>query len=288
MYFKDLINVNTKKYLPAFNSYNGIPYDMAKTKLYSKEVKIGNIEKKENCSTDKEFSDSTKDKYWGNHVFPDKTAKLTFLNTVSCSFGPLIYIMQQISGKIYSIRELKTMLWDAYQEYMIDKDKKEKIIKILKKQGKKRELLNGFDVFFNSENYFITTLDIWVFAQKYEIPVILFCSKNNMQDVYITQDKTYKLQNQDYLFDEVGRSVKNGTMANSWIILGYNKRQLSNDKFFFLESASQIREAHKITNNVLIQQQFHKTQLKDFEKRLTNIFNEHVLSFSEYLDALEI
>ena len=77
-------------------------------------------------------------------------------------------------------------------------------------------------------------------------------------------------------------------MANSWIILGYNKREIHNDKFFFLESASEIREAHKITNNVLIQQQFHKSQLKDFEKRLTNIFNEHVLTFSEYLDALEI
>ena len=303
-YFDDLINQNNE-YLPAFNSVNGIPFDMAKTKLYSpRDVKIAaasanalakaddtkaaatmaKAEEAESdddydCAKENPFRDQTKDKpdggkgqYWGKHVFPNETEIIKFTGSAVCSFGPLIYIMERVNNKRYSIDELKDMLWIAYRDYIVDPENKKKIVKMLGIQGK-RGMINGttdFETVLKSEEYYITTLDIWVFAQKYNVPIILFSSDNIMKDVLIAQEN--KLYN---------TSIKNTEYSNSWIILGGDV----DDRFFFYESATDAsRYQGVIRPQRLIKQSFYRTDLNDLSERLENIFAmKKVFSFADYL-----
>ena len=302
-YFEDLVNQDNE-YLSPFNSINGIPYDMAKTKLYSPRVveleenetipELKDTEVKEyadECIKEYYFRDQTKDKpegkgkYWGDHVFPSETEIIKFDISSTCSFGPLIYIMQQLENKTYTIPELKQMLWDAYADYIEDLENKKKIVKILSVQGK-RSIINGktdFETVLKSEEYYITTLDIWVFAQKYKVPIILFSTDNVMKDVLISQENNSNFKKKIYFDDENGASIKNSEYANSWIILGY--RTGINDNFFFYESAPEYRG--NIKPQKIIKQSFYSSELKDLENRLKKIFAENkILSFTEYLEKI--
>ena len=276
-YFEDIINVSTNEYR-AFNSVNGIPYDMAKTTMYLPrmvELQKTVAEKEVECSTVKKFRDQTKDAYWGNQVFPGDAMEIVFKNTVECSFGPLIYIMKQISGKIYDIQELRNMIYDAYSEYLEEHSRR--IIAILSAQGKRAMFKSkpDFETTVKSEGYYLTTLDIWVFAQKYSVPIILFSGKNVLHDLQIIQDDK---PIGDYMMDQT--SIKNTMYNNAWLILGGNV----NDRFFFLESLSQIREARKIPSNTILQQGYSRDQLGDLGDRIKRVFAEKkVISLSEYL-----
>jgi hypothetical protein len=315
-YFDDLINQNNE-YLPAFNSVNGIPYDMAKTKLYSpRDVKTAASAKdaaatakaatakaddtkaatakaddtakaaataesddESDCAKENPFRDQTKDKpdggkgqYWGKLVFPSETEIIKFTDSAVCSFGPLIYIMERVNNKKYSIDELKDMLWIAYRDYIVYSENKKKIVKMLGIQGK-RGMIKGttdFETVLKSEGYYITTLDIWVFAQKYNVPIILFSSDNVMKDVSI------EIENKLY-----NESIKNTEYSNSWIILGGDV----DDRFFFYESASDAsRYQGVIRPQKLIKQSFYRTELNDLSERVRNIFAmKKVFSFADYL-----
>ena len=276
-YFEDIINPSNNEYR-AFNSVNGIPYDMAKTAMYLPrmvELQKTVAEKEVECSTVKKFRDQTKDGYWGNHVFPGDAMEIIFKNTVECSFGPLIYIMKQISGKIYDIQELRNMIYDAYSEYL--EEHSQRIIAILSAQGKRAMFKSkpDFETTVKSEGYFMTTLDVWVFAQKYRVPIILFSGKNVLHDLQIIQEDK---PTGDYMIDRT--SIKNTMYNNAWLILGGNV----NDRFFFLESLSQIREARKISSNTILQQGYSREQLGDLGDRIKHAFAEKkVISLTDYL-----
>ena len=103
-----------------------------------------------------------------------------------------------------------------------------------------------------------------------------------MHDVLIVQEASTK---QKYVIDD--SSIKNTNFKNSWIVLGY--RSGIEDRFFFLESASEIRELHTITEHLLLQTPLHRTELKDLRQRLENIFVQNkAFTLSEYLQKLEI
>jgi hypothetical protein len=224
-----------------------------------------------------------KGKYWGNNVFPANTMEIVFKNTVECSFEPLIYIMKQMNNEIYGIQQLREMIYGAYSEY-IEKNpaNKEKIVYILSKQGKRSLFAKSrldFETVVKSDAYFMTTLDVWVFAQKYNVPIILFSSKNVLHDVLIIQGEGGE---KDYV--KGNNSITNPDFNNSWIVLGASAGAES--KFFFLESISEIRVNHKISSHVLIQNPFFRSELSDLNERIQDVFEqEKVFSFEQYLDA---
>ncbi len=277
-YWEDMVDKNTNEYL-TFNAINGIPYDMAKTKLYLPrmvELQKTVVEKEVGCSTVEKFRDQTKQKYWGNNVFPTNTMQIVFKDTVECSFEPLIYIMKQINNEIYGVQELRNMIYDAYSEYI--GEHREKIIYILSKQGKRALFKTklDFETIVKSDAYFMTTLDLWVFAQKYNVPIILFSSKNVLHDVLIIQGDGLE---KDYLADR--SSITNRDSENSWIILG---GETAETKFFFFKSVSEIRVANKISSHVLIQKPFFRSELNDLNQRIKDAFDqEKVFSFVDYL-----
>jgi hypothetical protein len=189
--------------------------------------------------------------------------------------------MKQITDEIYGVQELREMIYNAYSEYIEIGKNKEKIVYLLSKQGK-RSLFKSqldFETIVKSDAYFMTTLDVWVFAQKYNVPIILFSSKNVLHDVLVIQGDGLE---KDYIKGD--DSIINQEFNNSWIILGSDKG--ADSHFFFFESASEIRINHKITGNILMQKPFFRSELSDLDQRIKETFDqEKVFSFEQYLDA---
>jgi len=121
-----------------------------------------------------------RESYW-KQLFP-KTAKETVLNKEKvCSFYLIIAMLQETTGKLYTIAEIKTQLWQAYSDYMGTYGLA--IENILLKQGKVKMIrsvqkgLITFETAIMSEDYYITNLDLWILANKMKLPMILFCEK---------------------------------------------------------------------------------------------------------------
>lgn len=115
-------------------------------------------------------------------AFFPKTATETELHTsVKCSYYPIIYIYDEVYNIQMTIEQVKSKLATEYMKYT---DKyQDKILAILRKQGK-REMIDDIrnnkytlSTVIASEVYFLTNLDIWILANAYKLPIILFHQK---------------------------------------------------------------------------------------------------------------
>ena len=139
------------------------------------------------------------------------------------------------------------MLWNAYSDYLTNPEYKRKIFELLDNQGKstnkiiKKNYGNDLNLFIMSEEYYLTALDVWVFAQKYKLPIILFSSGDIINDfLYIQGNMPAITKDKDKYTVDTRQTNKNTEFSYSWIILGGSKE----DKFFFY-SASSINRGGK-------------------------------------------
>ena len=116
-------------------------------------------------------------------LFPTSAKEIIFQQSHVCSYMPLIYIMQDIhKGVNISVQNIKTSLYNGYKTLLENAVNKDKIIAILKKQGKRKLMTNvksnqyTLEEVIFSENYYLTDLDYWVFASFNKIPIILFAT----------------------------------------------------------------------------------------------------------------
>ena len=100
-----------------------------------------------------------------------------------CTFNFIIDIIQSKTTKKYTINEIKNELYNEYTKYI--SKYQDKIVDILIIEGKKTlgdQVLGpnpniSFSDFIYTENYFLTTLDLWLLVDRFKIPTI-FISKN--------------------------------------------------------------------------------------------------------------
>ena len=198
---------------------------------------------------------NNKDGVGWQKVFP-KTAKELFFNkTVTCSFIPIIYIIQQIHFTSISIQNIKTALWKGYQDIFINEAVEKYVYSILRKQGKsafmdkiKKKQAN-FETILISDDYYITDLDWWVFCTTAQLPVVLFSST----------------------------SLKTFSPTLDWIRLGGKS---VNQKHFFIRSPSKI-----ITN---VPPGYHLIQNGyDFKQLNTDKFTKAAIGDSEYVNNMQ-
>lgn len=103
-------------------------------------------------------------------AFFANTSRLEFMATPECSFGPLVYILHDVKKTLYKLSTIKKMLWKAYCVYFeINKPKMVSMMKLRNANLDIEELMM-------SESYYMTPLDMWVFAETYQLPVIMFSS----------------------------------------------------------------------------------------------------------------
>ena len=91
-----------------------------------------------------------------------------------------LHIFQQVYFSTISVKNIKTALWKGYSELFDKLNAKDKVISILRKQGK-INLMNmvktnqaSFETILKSDEYYITDLDWWVFCTTARLPVIMF------------------------------------------------------------------------------------------------------------------
>ena len=101
--------------------------------------------------------------------------------TVKCSYYPIIYVYHAIHGTFLTVEEIKSALKRGYENQGFYYDK---VLKILNKQGKHeihekitKKKTTDLPLEINAESYFLTTLDLWVLADHYQLPIVLFHQK---------------------------------------------------------------------------------------------------------------
>jgi len=192
-YFKDLVPYNRNQYI------TNIHYDDAQpeeSQPYSSDLSLSEQfaltqdEEKGDVNMTEYILDcirETKARVIGNDksgswkpYFPITAKEIVFMNSVTCSFIPIIYILQQVLKSPISIQNIKTTIWNGYSKLM--EVYRDKILTILRNQGK-RELIDlvltkksTFEHVIFSDGYYITDLDIWVLCNSTQLPVILFSS----------------------------------------------------------------------------------------------------------------
>ena len=124
------------------------------------------------------------------HCFPENYKEVEYSKFNNCTFQFIIDIIERKLGKKLSINEIKNELYNEYKKYLIEYQKK--IVDVLIIEGKKtlgdqvRSETLSFSSFIYTDNYFLTTLDLWLLIQKYEIPTIFICQKTILQTEYKT------------------------------------------------------------------------------------------------------
>jgi hypothetical protein len=203
------------------------------------------------------------DGFWKN-IFPKNCKEILFNNSNRCSFYVLIYILQEKTQKLLSIEDLKRTLWSVYKKY-IDKYSV-KIEDILYKQGK-RDIIKSIksnaitlETIIMSESYYLTDLDIWIFANEYKLPIILFSTN----------------------------PFKNMVPGINWLILSGIENYENNDFYF-------IRTPHDVDINIpqkynLIKPKLKLSELKGFENMVESAvkgieYTENIKKFSTFIEG---
>jgi hypothetical protein len=182
-YFENLIPSVINKYVKN-NSYDEVIPIISQT--YENKVesldKIIGIKNKNPCN--KEIKKKITNALWSK-CFPENYKEIIYGRSNSCSFQIIIDIIENTRGEIKTVNEIKSELFQEYQKYL--NPFQNKIIDILIIEGKKTlgnqvnaETLS-FTNFIYTDNYFLTTLDLWILIQKYEIPTIFISPQTILQ-----------------------------------------------------------------------------------------------------------
>ena len=184
-YFETLIPTVTNKYIN-FNSYDETEPIMTQTyenKIPSLDHAIGRKNEK-TCTT---TITNIKSSSW-KKCFPESYKEIDYSNINYCTFNMIIDLIEKKTGKKYTVNQIKNDLYNEYKKYL--DNYKHKILDILILEGKKTlgdqvvaETLS-FSNFIYTDNYFLTTFDLWLLVQKYEIPSIFISQKFILQTKY--------------------------------------------------------------------------------------------------------
>jgi hypothetical protein len=179
-----------------------------------------------------------------------------------CSFNVLQTILRYNNSLIKSshattTRDMKLKLIECYNE-IETKYGREKVIQILK-HDLKPSFVRGISSkkttiqsTINSETYYLTTMDIWMLARKYDLPIVLY-SANNIPE----NDKTYLLMtNGDtagYYFLKISAKKKND--LQTYRIL-YNQDAIGKTMFHTLSNSflTDVMDSYKEFDSYLMRE----------------------------------
>lgn len=152
------------------------------------------------------------------HRFRD-AKEWKFKNSINCTYSLILFIIYEHKNQTVTIQELKTGLIKAYKHYMTHH--KDKLFHILEKQGKtqivKNIRKNGIDTAIINEGYYLTDLDVWMLAEIYDLPIVLFSTKGVISMVsnaeyreldWMVLDKNYKKKENFYFVKSDTTKIK--------------------------------------------------------------------------------
>jgi len=189
----------------------------------------------------------------------DDAREHIFLDTAHYTFQPIIRVVESKLGEKWSIQDIKNYLSAAYSKlFAIDTANLSKIAKIMREQGKSK-MFEKFlkakadmspesfqDIVMNDE-YYLSDMDIWVLANEYDLPIVVF-NANGLKGFFKKID-----------------DISGATDVNSqWIKMGGNK----SDKHHFIRSKIRVAKgsyANHVYEYNLVVPEVELTQIKEFE-----------------------
>ena len=112
--------------------------------------------------------------------FSKQAVELELFETVRCSYYPIIYVFKEIKNSFLTVEQIKSQLVLEYSKYG---DYLDKIQQILRKQGK-RDMMDDIrkgkytlETAIMTDVYFLSTLDLWILAVTFRLPIIIFHQK---------------------------------------------------------------------------------------------------------------
>ena len=172
-YFKDLIPITNNRYVKS-NTYDTA--NPIKTQTYSSEINNNKLSNSD-CKIEETKKISGKWKNW----FDSSCKEIIYPDNISCSYKIILDIMNEEGISNISSSTIRATLLKIYNE-LFDKGHSSMIYNILYYQGKvdkirriKRDELR-FENWILSENYYLTNLDIWLLAIKYNLGIVLISS----------------------------------------------------------------------------------------------------------------
>ncbi len=182
-YFDNLTPAVTNKYTK-FNSYDEAQPVISQ--VYENTVKSADQQPKlSNCEiTEHKHIVST---HW-RKCFPSNYKESEYAKEIACTFQFIIDIIERKTQQEYSINDIKRQLYDEYKQYL-DKYSSQ-IVDILIEEGKKElgsQVRNGsleFDALIYTNDYFLTTLDLWMLVVRHKIPTVFISQKYLLETAF--------------------------------------------------------------------------------------------------------
>ena len=119
---------------------------------------------------------------WKN-FFPKNTMEMQLIQSIKCSFYPILYVYNKVYNTMLTAEQLKEMLAEEYSKYFENEMVKTRVFDLWIKQGKKEMVKrittgkNTWETLVAAELYYLTNIDIWILANKLKLPMILFSTK---------------------------------------------------------------------------------------------------------------
>ena len=185
-YFETLIPTITNKYIN-YNSYDETQPII--TQVYDNQVPslddaIGRNNEK---ICNKVVNEKIKSNIW-KYCFPENYSEIEYSKYKFCTFNFIMDLIEKKTGNRLTINQIKNELYDEYEKHL--PQYADKIIDILIIEGKKTlgdqvqsKALSFLNLIY-TDNYFLTTFDIWLLILKYKIPTIFISQKWILQTNY--------------------------------------------------------------------------------------------------------
>jgi hypothetical protein len=185
-YFESLIPAITNKYIK-HNSYDEVQPII--TQLYDNKIPSLDhaIGRKNETVCNKNTNEHITSSVW-RKCFPENYTEIEYSKFNYCTFNFIIDLIERKTGNKLTINQVKNELFEEYKKYI--GNYLNKITDILILEGKKTlgDQVNAGTLSFSSliytDNYFLTTFDLWLLITKYKIPTIFICQKWILQTKY--------------------------------------------------------------------------------------------------------
>ena len=189
-YFELLTPSITNKYVKhnAYDEVQPIITQVYDNTIPSLDHAIG---RKNETICDKKIKKHITSSIWKN-CFPENFNEIEYSKFNFCTFNFIIDLINIKTGSMLTINQVKNELFEEYKKYISEYNNK--IIDILILEGKKtlgdqvRSETLSFSNLIYTDNYFLTTFDLWLLITKYKIPTIFICQKWILQTKYEKQE----------------------------------------------------------------------------------------------------
>jgi len=185
-YFETLVPAVTNKYVKqiSYDEVEPIITQVYENTIPSLDHAIG---RKNELACKKTTNEHIKSSIW-KKCFPSNYTEIEYNKTNICTFNFIIDLIERKTTNKLTLNQIKNALYEEYKKYL--QEYSDKIVDILILEGKKTlgdqvhaEKLSFLSLLY-TDNYFLTTFDLWLLITKYEIPTIFISHKWILQSKY--------------------------------------------------------------------------------------------------------